>query len=77
MKKVTIKDIATLLNTSPHTVSKALNNKPGVSEELRQKIKHVAQELNYVPNILGRGLSGKPLKTIGVKEGGDVVRETG
>jgi LacI family transcriptional regulator len=66
MKKVTIKDIAAILNTSPHTVSKALNNKPGVSEELRQKIKQMAQELHYVPNIFGRGLSGKTLKTIGI-----------
>lgn len=65
-KKVTIKDIAAIVNTSPHTVSKALNNKPGVSEELREKIKQTARELNYVPNIFGRGLSGKSTKTIGV-----------
>jgi LacI family transcriptional regulator len=66
MRKVTIKDIAALLNTSPHTVSKALNNKPGVSQEFREKIKQTAHELNYVPNIFGKGLSGKPSKTIGV-----------
>lgn len=70
-KKVTIKDIAAILNTSPHTVSKALNDKPGVSEELREKIKHTARELNYVPNIFGRGLSGKTLKTIGIIIGND------
>lgn len=66
MRKVTIKDIAAILNVSPHTVSKALNNKPGVSEELRGKIKETARELNYIPNIFGRGLSGKTLKTIGI-----------
>ena len=66
MKKVTIKDIAAIIKTSPKTVSKALNNQPGVSQELRQKIKKTAEELNYVPNIFGRGLSGKPLRTIGI-----------
>ena len=66
MGKVTIKDIAAILNTSPKTVSKALNNQPGVSNELREKIKKKARELNYVPNIFGRGLSGKSLQTIGI-----------
>ncbi len=66
MKKVTIKDIAAIVKTSPKTVSKALNHQPGVSRDLREKIEKTAQELNYVPNIFGRGLSGKPLRTIGV-----------
>ncbi|GAK51636.1 periplasmic binding protein and sugar binding domain of the LacI [Candidatus Moduliflexus flocculans] len=66
MKKTTIKDIAAILNISPHTVSKALNNKPGVGEEMRQQIKQTAQELNYIPNIFGKGLSGKSSKTIGL-----------
>jgi LacI family transcriptional regulator len=66
MGNVTIKDIAALLKTSPKTVSKALNNQPGVSHELREKIKKKARELNYVPNIFGRGLSGKSSRTIGV-----------
>ncbi len=66
MKKVTMKDIAALFGVSTHTVAKALNNRPGISEELRQKIKVKARELNYVPNIFGRGLLGKPTKTIGL-----------
>jgi LacI family transcriptional regulator len=66
MAKVTIKDIAALVHTSPKTVSKALNNQSGVSEELRQKIQEKARELHYIPNIFGKGLSGKPLKTIGI-----------
>jgi LacI family transcriptional regulator len=66
MGKVTIKDIAAALKTSPKTVSKALNNQPGVSRELREKIKQKARELHYVPNMFGRGLSGKSSKTIGV-----------
>lgn len=64
--KVTIKDIAELVHTSPKTVSKALNNKPGVRKELREKIQHTAKTLNYIPNIYGKGLSGKSSRTIGV-----------
>ncbi len=66
MGKVTIKDIAAILQTSPKTVSKALNNQPGVSKELREQIQQKARELQYVPNIFGRGLSGKSSKTIGL-----------
>ncbi|GAK51011.1 transcriptional regulator, LacI family [Candidatus Moduliflexus flocculans] len=66
MKKATLRDIAALLQTTTKTVSKALNDQPGVSPELRDKIKLTAEELHYVPNIFGRGLSGKPQRTIGV-----------
>jgi LacI family transcriptional regulator len=64
--KVTIKDIAELVKTTPKTVSKALNNQPGVRKELREKIKRAARELDYIPNIYGKGLSGKSSRTIGV-----------
>lgn len=43
----TIKDIAKALNVSPSTVSKALNNKPGVNPELRRKIITLAEEMDY------------------------------
>lgn len=66
MGKVTIKDIAAILQTSPKTVSKALNNQSGVSKELREQIQQKARELQYVPNMFGRGLSGKSSQTIGV-----------
>ncbi|NLY10662.1 MAG: LacI family transcriptional regulator [Firmicutes bacterium] len=45
--KVTIATIAEILNVSPITVSRALSNRPGVSDELRQIIKAKAQELGY------------------------------
>jgi len=49
MKKVTIRDIAAATGTSIATVSRALQGKPGVSEELRERLKEVAARLNYVP----------------------------
>lgn len=45
--KVTMSDIAQKLNTSVVTVSKALANKAGVSQELRDKILKTAQEMGY------------------------------
>ena len=48
-KQVTLIDIAKACGTSNVTVSKALADKKGVSEELRQKIKQTAEEMGYVP----------------------------
>ncbi len=47
-KNATLNDIAKACDTSIVTVSKALNDKKGVSDELRKKIKSVACELGYV-----------------------------
>lgn len=47
-KAVTLMDIAKACNTSNVTVSKALTDKKGVSDELRRKIKQVAEEMGYV-----------------------------
>lgn len=46
-KKVRLSDIADKLNISTVTVSKALADKEGVGEELREKIKEVAVQLGY------------------------------
>ena len=41
--------IADRLSVSKVTVSKALNNQPGVGEELRKRIFEMAQDLEYLP----------------------------
>lgn len=46
-KNVTLKDIAVRVGVSAVTVSKALTNKDGVSDEVRREIKQVANELGY------------------------------
>lgn len=46
-KKATMSDIAQKLGISKNAVSLALNNKSGVSDELRQKIVDAAVALNY------------------------------
>lgn len=44
-----MRDIAERLNVSTMTVSKALSGKPGVSEQMRERIKVLAREIGYVP----------------------------
>jgi len=50
MSKITLKTIADELNVSINTVSKALRGMPGVSDEMREKIIQLAQELGYKKN---------------------------
>ena len=63
-KAVKMADIAKRLGISTVTVSKALNGQKGVSEELRERIKAVAEELGYRPPAAGQG--DRPSLTIGV-----------
>ena len=44
-KNVTIRDVAERAQVSPSAVTLALNGKAGVSEETRQRIQQIAQEM--------------------------------
>lgn len=59
-KNITLKDIAEKVGVSAVTVSKALTDKDGVSDDVRKKIKEVANELGYKVSVpSGQGsLSG-------------------
>ena len=46
--KITMKDIAQKLNVSINAVSIALNDKPGVSDEMRLQILRTADEMGYI-----------------------------
>ena len=46
-KKVRLSDIAAKLNISTVTVSKALADKEGVGDQLRQQIKDIAEQMGY------------------------------
>ena len=46
-KAVKLADIAEQVGVSTVTVSKALSGQKGVSEEMREKIKNLAEELRY------------------------------
>lgn len=51
MGRITIKDIAKLLEINPSTVSRALKDHPDISQETRTRVKRIAEDLGYVPNL--------------------------
>jgi DNA-binding LacI/PurR family transcriptional regulator len=65
---VTIHDIARESKVSIAAVSKALNDRQGVSEELRTRIKAIAERLQYAPYIKSRehGMLAHNVKEIAV-----------
>lgn len=64
MARATIKDIAQITQLSQGTVHRALHGKKGVSEEVREKILKVAEELGYEPNYVASSLKRKPLNLL-------------
>ncbi|UJP64544.1 LacI family DNA-binding transcriptional regulator [Mongoliitalea daihaiensis] len=64
--QATIKDIAKELNVSLSTVSRALKNYPGISEDTKRKVKETAERLNYRPNAVALSLRQSRSFTIGV-----------
>jgi DNA-binding LacI/PurR family transcriptional regulator len=55
--RVTISDIAARAGVSKGAVSFALNDRPGLSVETRQRILGIARELGWYPNRAARALS--------------------
>ena len=65
-KNITIKCIAERMNISPSTVSRALNGKSGVSNEVREQIITLSQEMNYQTNRIAQSLRTSRSMEIGV-----------
>jgi DNA-binding LacI/PurR family transcriptional regulator len=64
--RATIKDIAERAGVSKGAVSYALNGRPGVSDETRQRILAIARELGWYPNRAARALSGSRADACGL-----------
>src|SRR5690554_4717446 len=65
-KKTSIYDIAKELNISASTVSRAINNHKGISDEVKISVQKLAKELNYRPNHMAVALKTGKVKTIGM-----------
>lgn len=54
--RVTIKQVAEAAGVSRGTVDKVLHNRSGVSDEVRQRVQKIADQLGYSPNRAARAL---------------------
>lgn len=66
MSAATIFDIAEVAGVSPSAVSLALRESPRISKKTKLRIKAVAKELNYRPNIIAKNLAMGKTHMIGV-----------
>ncbi|WP_082235294.1 LacI family DNA-binding transcriptional regulator [Halobacillus massiliensis] len=64
--KPKIQDVAKAAGVSPTTVSRVLNNRGYISEEMKKKVYTAMEEINYIPNDLARSLYNKKTYIIGL-----------
>jgi LacI family transcriptional regulator len=64
--QVLLSDVATAAGVSLATASRALNGQTGVGAELAEKVRVVARNLGYVPNVHARQLAGGTTSVIGL-----------
>ena len=61
-----IYDIAKMADVSIATVSRVMNNRPGVSQKARVKVMKVIEETNFRPNQIAKSLTNKKTNVIGI-----------
>ena len=62
----TIREVAKRAGVAPITVSRVINGSGYVNEETRRRVEQAIQELDYVPNVLARGLRSRRTHTLGL-----------
>lgn len=65
-KALTIHDVARLAGVSAATVSKVLNDVPGVAASTRERVRSTMDQLGYRPNNVARSLKAHRTLTIGL-----------
>src|SRR6185312_2057732 len=65
-KEITIYDIASKLNISIATVSRALKDDPVVNKKTRKRVFEAAEQMSYRSNHFARNLRSQKTETIGV-----------
>ena len=64
--QATIREIAELAGVSTATVSRVLNNPEKTSQAVRDKVMHLVEKYNYVPNQMVKNIFSKTSNTIAV-----------
>jgi DNA-binding LacI/PurR family transcriptional regulator len=65
-RRPTIRDVAQRAGVSKGAVSFALNGRPGVADETRERILRIAEELGWRPNASARALSQRRALAVGL-----------
>lgn len=65
-KKVTIKDVAARAKVSRASVSRVLNDYPGVKPELRERVNQAMDELGFAPNYFSQALAKGRSQSVGL-----------
>lgn len=65
-RRTSLKDLAEQLGVSIATVSRALRDSCEVGDEMKQKVRELAKQMNYRPNPFAQGLRSEAPKVIGV-----------
>jgi LacI family transcriptional regulator len=63
---VRLKDIAKKTGLTINTVSRAIQDKPDISDATKRLVQQVAKELGYVPNVIARSMRSGFTNTIGI-----------
>lgn len=66
MASITIYEIANMVGVSASTVSRVINNKPGVNKQTRKRVLDCLAEQHYSPNEAARGLVNQSSRMIGI-----------
>ena len=64
MQTLTIKDIAKICNVGISTVSRAINDDPGINKDTKERVLKVIEEYHYVPNNSARNLKMTESNTV-------------
>ncbi len=62
----TIKDIAKICGVSEGTVDRAINDRPGIKPETKEKILRVVEEVHYKPDRIAQSLAKGRTQTLGL-----------
>ncbi len=65
-RRVTLDDVARLVDVSRSTASRALGDDPRISGATRAAIRKAAADLRYVPNVAARGLRAQRTRILGL-----------
>lgn len=64
--KVTIKDVAKEAGVATSTVSRVLSNSDRISDETKERVNEAIKKLNYIPNVMARGLANSRTNILAV-----------